>query len=92
MAVATYLIRPQQWQCVQWDGTNSTDVTTVLTSVGWTFTVDGSGNGTAHSPMGYSLPVATDSWVVAGNGTVQIVAAAAFAATYVQGSTWQVAP
>jgi len=92
MAVTTYLARPQQWQCVQWDGTNSTDVTTVLTSVGCTFTDDGAGNGTAHSPMGYSLPVPSGSWVMAGNGTFQILTDTSFAANYVQGSIWQVAP
>ena len=92
MAVGTYLERPEQWQCAQWDGTNSVDITTVLASVSWSWSVDGSGNGNARTPFGGSIPVAVGTWVIAGNGSPQFLSDVQFAAQFVSGSSWAVSP
>lgn len=91
MAIGTYLQKPTQFQCVQWDGTNSTDVNTALSAVGWSFTV-ASGTGTAHTPFGGSFTVDVDTWIVVGGGSAQFLSASDFTSGYVAGSSWAVAP
>ena len=92
MAVSIYLEKPTQWQCVQWNGGNSADVSTVLSSVGWSWTTDSSNNGTAHTPFGGSVAVAMNTWVIAGNGSPQFLDNTTFGQQFTQGSTWQVVP
>lgn len=91
MAVSTYLQRPIQWSCAQWNGSNSADITAVLTAVGWSWSVV-NGVGTAQTPFGSSIPVQTGTWVMSGNGAAQFLDAAQFAARFVAGSSWSVAP
>jgi len=90
LAVGTYLQRPNQFLAAAWDGTNATDINTVMQSVGWSFTADN--GGTAHSPFGYSVPVSTGTWVVAGGGGPQFLTTEQFMGQFVAGSTWAVAP
>ena len=92
MAIVTYLQRPTPWQCVQWGGANLPDVQDVLSASGWSFTVDGDGNGIAHTPFGSSIPVDTTTWVLSGNGSVQFLDDASFTAQYIAGSVWAVEP
>lgn len=91
MAVSTFLQRPTPWLCVQWDGANSTDVSQVLTSVGWSWSVV-DGVGTARNAFGNAIPVPTGMWVVSGNGSAQFLDGASFTAQFVAGSSWAVAP
>lgn len=92
MSVANYLQRPTQYKCAKWDGTNQADITEILTAVNWSFTVDGQGNGTAHTPFGGTVPVADGTWVISGNGSPQFLADEDFTAQFVAGSTWSVVP
>lgn len=91
MTVSLYLQRPVPWSCAQWTGSNSTDITAVLTAVGWSWSVV-DGVGTAQTPFGSSIPVQTGMWVMSGNGAAQFLDDAQFAAQFVAGSSWAVAP
>lgn len=94
MAIGVYLARPLQFRAVEWTGANVADVRAVLAAVGWSFDVDADGDGQARTMFGQELPVGLNAWVVAaaGGGGPQFLAEADFAAQFVAGGTWQVAP
>lgn len=87
--MTTYLLRPTQFQAIQWDGTNASAVNALLQPFGWSFSA--SNGGEAHSPFGSTFPLAVTEWAVT-NGAFLAVSASDFESQYVAGSSWAIVP
>lgn len=91
MAIVNCLQNPPVWSYAVWDGTNATEMNTLLTApnTGWSFSTDNGGTAVGHF---YNILVPVGSYVAIQHDPPYVLTSAQFSAQFSVGSHWTVAP